>query len=156
MSWRRQLGANTTLHERFGTAVVEWEAGRIDVAERRAESYPAPGALPEVRPGSRRRTCAAGTSRSTRSRSRWAARDSGELTGAEHALEDLAAGRLRVLHEQSFIDDPTRLLRLARYRARLGFELEPRTAALAGAGAGGRRAGDRLRRAHRRRAAPGA
>jgi len=36
-----------------------------------------------------------------------------------------------VLHERSFIDDPTRLLRLARYRARLGFELEPGTAALA-------------------------
>src|ERR1700722_17724062 len=44
------LGATTTLHGRFGTAVVEWEAGRIDVAAGRAESYPSPGALPEGRP----------------------------------------------------------------------------------------------------------
>ncbi len=49
----------------------------------------------------------------------------GELASVAHALEDLDAGRLRVLHERSFVDDPTRLLRLARYRARLGFELEP-------------------------------
>ena len=37
------------------------------------------------------------------------------LIAVEHALEDLRAGRLRVLHERSFLDDPTRLLRLARY-----------------------------------------
>ncbi len=43
------------------------------------------------------------------------------------------AGRLRVLHERSFLDDPTRLWRLARYRARLGFTVEERTAELAGA-----------------------
>jgi tRNA nucleotidyltransferase (CCA-adding enzyme) len=47
------------------------------------------------------------------------------------ALEDLEAGRLRVLHERSFRDDPTRLLRMARYAARLGFPAEPGTAALA-------------------------
>jgi tRNA nucleotidyltransferase (CCA-adding enzyme) len=126
------VGASVTLHERFGTAVVEWEAGRVDVAARRAESYAVPGALPEIREGSldedlRRRdftvnaiaVALGGTYR-------------GELASAEHALEDLASGRLRVLHEQSFVDDPTRLLRLARYEARLGFDAERRTAELAG------------------------
>ena len=57
----------------------------------------------------------------------------GGVQAVEHALEDLAAGRLRVLHERSFIDDPTRLLRLGRYRARLGFDVEPETARLAAA-----------------------
>jgi tRNA nucleotidyltransferase (CCA-adding enzyme) len=47
------------------------------------------------------------------------------------ALEDLQARTLRVLHERSFIDDPTRLLRLGRYRARLAFDVEPQTASLA-------------------------
>ncbi len=42
-----------------------------------------------------------------------------------------SARRLRVLHERSFSDDPTRLLRLARYAARLRFEIEPETLALA-------------------------
>jgi tRNA nucleotidyltransferase (CCA-adding enzyme) len=55
----------------------------------------------------------------------------GALLAAPHALEDLADGVLRVQHERSFIDDPTRLLRLARYAERLGFAVEPQTASLA-------------------------
>jgi tRNA nucleotidyltransferase (CCA-adding enzyme) len=125
------LGANITLHGRFGTAVVEWEAGRVDVAERRGESYAAPGALPDIHAG--------GTEEDLRRRDftvnaiavALGGPHRGELDSAEHALEDLAAGRLRVLHERSFIDDPTRLLRLARYRARLGFAVEAHTAELA-------------------------
>jgi tRNA nucleotidyltransferase (CCA-adding enzyme) len=122
---------SASLHERFGTAVLEWESGRFDVAERRAESYPAPGALPEVRPGSaeedlRRRDFTVNAIAVTLGGPR-----QGQLHAAEHALDDLAGGGLRVLHERSFIDDPTRLLRLARYRARLGFEPERRTAELA-------------------------
>lgn len=120
-----------TAHERFGTAMVEWDAGRVDIAERRAESYPMPGALPEVRPGSveedlQRRDFTVNAIALPLGGPR-----AGELVCAEHALEDLAAGRLRVLHELSFVDDPTRLLRLARYSARLGFEIEPHTAELA-------------------------
>jgi tRNA nucleotidyltransferase (CCA-adding enzyme) len=57
--------------------------------------------------------------------------DKGELLAVDHARADLANRRMRVLHEQSFIDDPTRLLRLARYVARLGFAVEQRTAELA-------------------------
>lgn len=125
------LGANITLHGRFGTAVVEWEAGRVDVAERRGESYATPGALPDIHAG--------GTEEDLRRRDftvnaiavALGGPRRGELDSAEHALEDLAAGRLRVLHERSFIDDPTRLLRLARYRARLGFAVEAHTAELA-------------------------
>ena len=123
--------ASVTLHDRFGTAMLEWNAGRIDIAERRAESYPAPGALPQVRPGSgeedlERRDFTVNAIAVALGGPR-----RGELTSVAHALEDLDAGRLRVLHERSFIDDPTRLLRMARYRARLGFELEPVTATLA-------------------------
>jgi tRNA nucleotidyltransferase (CCA-adding enzyme) len=55
----------------------------------------------------------------------------GEIRAVAHAREDLAAGRMRVLHERSFLDDPTRLLRLARYAARLGFAVEQHTAELA-------------------------
>ncbi|MCW3018251.1 MAG: Polynucleotide adenylyltransferase region, partial [Solirubrobacterales bacterium] len=123
--------ASLTLHDRFGTAMLEWDAARIDIAERRAESYPAPGALPQVRPGSsaedlERRDFTVNAIAVALGGAR-----RGELTSVAHAIEDLDAGRLRVLHERSFVDDPTRLLRLARYRARLGFELEPDTGALA-------------------------
>jgi tRNA nucleotidyltransferase (CCA-adding enzyme) len=119
------------LHERFGTASVAWQYGRIDVAERRAESYPAPGALPEVRPGSfeedlRRRDFTVNAI----ALPLHGAENEG-LVSVEGALDDLRAGLLRVLHDRSFLDDPTRILRLARYAARLGFEIAPHTRELA-------------------------
>ncbi len=125
------LGARTTAHERFGTAAVEWEQGRIDVAERRVESYPAPGALPQVRPGSAEEDLARRDFTVNAIAVELGGAREGQLHGAAHALEDLHAGLLRVLHERSFNDDPTRLLRLARYRARLGFDVEAHTAELA-------------------------
>src|ERR1700735_5065209 len=48
---RLGVPAGATEHERFGTALVEWDRGRVDVATRRAESYQVPGALPDVRAG---------------------------------------------------------------------------------------------------------
>lgn len=121
--------SQVTHHERFNTAVVRWDRGEVDVATRRAESYPAPGALPEVR---------AGTPEEDLQRRDFTVnaialplRGEPVLRAAPHALEDLSARRLRVLHERSFIDDPTRVLRLARYRTRLGFEVESHTAELA-------------------------
>jgi tRNA nucleotidyltransferase (CCA-adding enzyme) len=123
---------STTLHDRFGTALLQWDGARVDIAQRRAESYPAPGALPEVRPGSVQQDLARRDFTVNAIAVALGGEHRGELACAEHALEDLDAGRLRVLHEQSFIDDPTRLMRLARYRARLGFEVEPHTAELAG------------------------
>jgi tRNA nucleotidyltransferase (CCA-adding enzyme) len=118
-------------HERFGTASVQWEDARIDIAAARRERYAAPGALPEVEPAQleedllRRdftiNAIAVALDGSGR----------GEVRSVPAAFEDLRAGTLRVLHERSFLDDPTRLWRLARYRARLGFAIEERTAELA-------------------------
>ena len=124
----RDLGSAAAVHDRFGTATVSAGGCRFDLAAARAESYAAPGVLPDVRPAGidddlRRRDVTVNA----------LALDlaTGELREVAHAREDLAAGRLRVLHDASFVDDPTRLWRIARYAARLGFELEERTAALA-------------------------
>lgn len=120
-------------HERFGTALVWWPQGRIDVARRRSERYPEPGALPEVGEGTpaddllRRDFTVNAIALPLGGPRR------GEPRAVPGALEDLAAGRLRVLHDDSFKDDPTRLFRLARYRARLGFTIERHTAGLAAA-----------------------
>ena len=129
-------GANE--HERFGTALVEWDGGRIDVATRRAESYPAPGALPDVRAGTEREDLERRDFTVNAIAVRLGGDRRGELRAVPDALSDLEAGRLRVLHELSFSDDPTRLLRMARYAARLGFEVEARTAELARAALAGR------------------
>jgi tRNA nucleotidyltransferase (CCA-adding enzyme) len=119
------------LHERFGTASVVWDYGRIDIAEMRAESYATPGALPEVRPAGVQEDLARRDFTVNALSLPLAGVQRGAILAVEGALEDLAAGTLRVLHEQSFRDDPTRILRLARYAARLGFDVEPGTRAFA-------------------------
>jgi len=124
----RALGGEPRHHERFGTASVEAGGCRIDVAMTRAETYPYPGALPVVRP--------AGIEEDLRRRDftvNALALDlaDGRLREVPGGLDDLRAARLRVLHDASFLDDPTRLWRLARYRARLGFAIEPHTHELA-------------------------
>jgi tRNA nucleotidyltransferase (CCA-adding enzyme) len=54
-------------------------------------------------------------------------REPGALVDLHAGLDDLRAGLLRVMHERSFVDDPTRALRAARYAARLDLEPEART-----------------------------
>ncbi|MHB8243391.1 MAG: tRNA nucleotidyltransferase/poly(A) polymerase family protein [Solirubrobacteraceae bacterium] len=128
---RLDSDATVTQHERFGTALVQWKDGRIDIAQRRTETYSAAGALPNVQPGTLEQDLARRDFTVNAIAVPLAGPTRGQLTTAAHALEDLHDGRLRVLHERSFIDDPTRLLRLARYSARLGFTVEPHTAELA-------------------------
>lgn len=126
-----RLGGKATLHERFGTAVVQAEHASIDIATIRSERYPSPGALPEVAQGSPEQDL----KRRDFTVNAIAVALSGEhaarVRAAPGALADLNARRLRILHNKSFLDDPSRILRLVRYAVRLGFELESHTAALA-------------------------
>ena len=122
-------GGTVTVHDAFGTAIVQSGDWRVDIAMARRERYPAPGALPIVEPA----TIEEDLARRDFTINAIAVTLDGELLSTEGALEDLAAGRLRVLHDASFADDPTRLLRMARYAERLGFEAEPHTAQLAAA-----------------------
>jgi tRNA nucleotidyltransferase (CCA-adding enzyme) len=124
----RSLGGEVAVHDAFGTATASGEGWRVDLAMARRERYPAPGALPEVEPASIEEDLAR---RDFTVNAIAVTLPDGEPLAVDHAREDLAAGRLRVLHERSFVDDPTRLLRLARYAERLGFEVEPLTARLA-------------------------
>ena len=125
-----ELGGEARVHDRFGTAVVETPEGPVDVAATRAETYPRPGALPEVRPAGIEEDL----SRRDFSINSLAVPLAGPpvLIDLHGGVDDLRAGTLRVLHDGSFADDPTRALRAARYAARLGLELDRRTAELLG------------------------
>ena len=128
------LGGSLTVHDRFGTATVAAGGHVYDLATARAETYARPGALPDVRPG----TLEEDLLRRDFTVNAVAVSFDGRVQAAPFALEDVAARVLRVLHGRSFLDDPTRLLRLVRYATRLGFAVEEGTAALAaGAVAGG-------------------
>ena len=116
----RRLGGRVTVHDRFGTATVASDGFAFDLAGARRESYPRPGALPEVELGASLREDLA---RRDFTVNAMAVRlTDGAVTSWPGAEADLRAGILRVLHDRSFIDDPTRILRLLRYSARLGFE----------------------------------
>jgi tRNA nucleotidyltransferase (CCA-adding enzyme) len=114
----------------FLTGRIEQGDLKIDVAQTRAESYPRPGALPEVRPAS----IAEDLARRDFSINAMAYPLAGDrqLIDPHGGVDDLRAGLLRVLHKGSFVDDPTRALRAARYAARFGFELESKTGELLG------------------------
>ncbi len=125
------LGGELRVHDRFGTSTVRLDGFDYDIARTRRETYARPGALPDVVPA----TLAEDLHRRDFTVNAIAIAlggdTPGELAAAPAALDDLEAHRLRVLHDLSFIDDPTRLFRLVRYASRLGFEIEPHTRALA-------------------------
>jgi tRNA nucleotidyltransferase (CCA-adding enzyme) len=121
-----RLGGEPVAHERFGTAKATVGGHELDLASARTETYAAPGALPEVE--------AAGDIEEDLGRRDFTINAMAIPLGEEARLvdphggrADLEAGLVRVLHPRSFVDDPTRAIRAARYAARLGFELEPET-----------------------------
>jgi tRNA nucleotidyltransferase (CCA-adding enzyme) len=122
------LGGEAVTHDRFGTASVSLGDARIDVARARREHYPDPGALPVVEPASVAEDL---LRRDFTVNAIAVSLTDAQMRSAPHAEEDIARGVLRVLHDGSFRDDPTRLFRLARYAARLGFEVDDHTAKLA-------------------------
>jgi tRNA nucleotidyltransferase (CCA-adding enzyme) len=118
----RRLGEEAVVHDRFGTATA---AGEVNIAATRRERYARPGALPDVEFGVPLRE---DLERRDFSVNAIAVRlADGQLEAVPGALDDLAGRRLRALHAQSFLDDPTRLLRLVRYGARLRFQIEQET-----------------------------
>ena len=144
-----ELGGRVRTHRRFGTAKwllseLVWEqvaAGApagdwvlddelpasLDFVTARTEFYTHPTALPEVARSSikqdlHRRDFTINTLAIRLDPDHW-----GELLDFYGGEADLRNGVIRVLHSLSFVDDPTRMLRAARFETRLGFRLDPRT-----------------------------
>jgi tRNA nucleotidyltransferase (CCA-adding enzyme) len=118
----RRLGEDAVVHDRFGTATA---AGAVNIAAARRERYERPGALPDVELGVPLREDLARRDFSVNAIAVRLA--DGAVESVPGSLEDLAEHRLRALHKRSFLDDPTRLLRLVRYGARLRFQIEEQT-----------------------------
>ena len=127
----RVVGGTVIAHDRFGTCKVRFEGHSYDIATARTETYPAAGALPTVEPATLREDLSRRDFTVNAIAMPLGGARAGTLEALPGALEDLAARALRVLHDQSFVDDPTRLLRLCRYAGRLRFSIEPHTHELA-------------------------
>ena len=111
---------NVQEHGSFGTVALQLDGIPLDLATARQEHYPAPAENPVVR---------AGTLKADLARRDFTVNAmaldlvASELVDLHHGQEDLASGQLRFLHGGSVQDDPTRVIRAARYAARLGFQL---------------------------------
>ncbi|HEY9821984.1 MAG TPA: CCA tRNA nucleotidyltransferase, partial [Candidatus Sericytochromatia bacterium] len=129
--------ARLEVHGAFQTAALLWHNDPIlgslwiDIATARTEFYPYPAANPEVEASSIRQdlyrrdfTINAMAARLTASRG-------GELPLLDFfgGLLDLRSRQIRVLHPNSFIEDPTRIFRAVRFAVRLNFQIEPQTEA---------------------------
>ncbi len=125
-----RLDGRVVSHGRFGTAVVHYGEGRhLDVAMARTERYPQPGALPEVSPAA---TIDEDLGRRDFTINAMAVSlPDQELIDPFSGRSHLADRLVRVLHEGSFVDDPTRIFRAAQYEGRLGFRMDPKTETLA-------------------------
>ena len=120
-------GGTVSRRSQFTTAKLHLDDLEIDLAMARAEEYPLPGSLPVVRSGTltedlARRDFSVNAMAVSLSQNSW-----GDLFDAHRGLIDLERQSLRVLHSASFRDDPTRMLRAARYSSRLELKPTPET-----------------------------
>ena len=130
-AWARRKGGRVRAHRDFGTAVwIRPQGGRWDFATARAEYYEQPAALPTVAHAALyqdlyRRDFTLNTLAVFLAPDRF-----GEVLDLFGGVRDLKAGRIRVLHGLSFVEDPTRAFRAVRFAVKLGFTLPSETAHL--------------------------
>ncbi|NJL61767.1 MAG: CBS domain-containing protein [Methylacidiphilales bacterium] len=125
--------ARLDIHGSFQTAALLWHKDPeldslwVDIATARTEFYPYPAANPEVEASSIRQDLYRRDFTINAIALRLTSPREGELLDFFGGLIDLKAKQIRVLHPNSFIEDPTRIYRGVRFAVRLGFEIEPHT-----------------------------
>jgi tRNA nucleotidyltransferase (CCA-adding enzyme) len=126
------IGAHVRVHRRFGTAVISFsDQFHVDIASARTEYYTRPGALPTVEASSLREDLFRRDFTINAMAACLEPSCFGAVSDPFAGLRDLDEGVVRVLHGLSFVDDPTRVLRAARFEARYGFSMDAGTEGLA-------------------------
>ena len=124
----RTLGGRTNKHDRFKTAVVVLPDGmKIDVATARMEYYEEPGALPEVMEGSIKRDLYRRDFTINAMAIKLNQPDAFTLIDFFGGQRDLKEKVIRVIHNLSFVEDPTRAFRAVRFEQRYGFRIGGQT-----------------------------
>ncbi|MDD5530366.1 MAG: hypothetical protein PHX21_10120 [bacterium] len=124
---QKKLGGKLIVHPDFGTATIIFKTGKLDIATCREEKYSAPAKLPIVKKSTllkdlKRRDFTINTM----------ALDlhTNKLVDPFNGQQDLKLKLIRILHDKSFEDDPTRIFRAFRFAGRLNFKIENKTAEL--------------------------
>ncbi len=123
-----KINLDMIAHRRFGTATITLSGGcKIDIASSRKEYYAYVAALPQIffssiKEDLNRRDFTINTLAVRINRDNF-----GQLLDLFNGQKDLTQRKIRVLHERSFIDDPTRIFRAIRFEQRYDFKVEPNT-----------------------------
>ena len=127
-AFTRESDCRVRCHRKFGTAVLIYpDDFKVDIASARMEYYLQPGALPDVEHASvkmdlSRRDFTVNTLAISLNRQSF-----GELLDYYGGQRDIDDKALRVLHNLSFVEDPTRVFRAVRFEQRLGFQIGKQT-----------------------------
>lgn len=124
----RILDAHIIKHRAFGTATITKKDGlKIDISTSRREFYPESAALPVVSKGKIEDDLFRRDFTINAMACHIDFEKFGQFVDVTGGLEDLKQGRIRFLHENSFIDDPTRIIRAVRFKQRFGFRIDENT-----------------------------
>jgi tRNA nucleotidyltransferase (CCA-adding enzyme) len=122
-----QLGARVHIHERFQTATLVAEKLKLDIATARTEYYESPAALPTVETSSIKKDLYRRDFTINSLAIRLNPGEFGRLVDFFGAQRDIKERTIKVLHNLSFIEDPTRAFRAVRFAGRFGFRLSKHT-----------------------------
>jgi tRNA nucleotidyltransferase (CCA-adding enzyme) len=123
-----KLNTGLVKHQRFGTATLTLgHRLKVDIATTRKEIYPSSASLPQVSPGSIREDLLRRDFTINAMAVSLCGKSGRELIDVYCGKDDLIAGKIRILHDLSFEDDPTRILRAIRFKQRYNFKIEPKT-----------------------------
>ncbi|MDR1874076.1 MAG: CBS domain-containing protein [Synergistaceae bacterium] len=121
-------GCRTVVHGRYKTGTIAFSDGlKVDIATARREFYEYAAAMPEVSSDSLKQDLARRDFSINAMAVSLSANDWGTLTDFYDGRRDLKEGLLRILHNLSFVEDPTRIIRGIRLEQRMGLKFEDNT-----------------------------
>lgn len=123
-AFAKMMGARINTYSKFGTSVIIFPDGfKVDVATARMEYYTAPAALPEVETSSIKFDLYRRDFTINTLAIRLAPDGFGTLTDFFNGQRDIKEKRVRILHNLSFVEDPTRIFRAIKFEQRFGFTI---------------------------------
>ena len=127
-TFEKSVPCRIRTHRKFGTAIILFPDGsKIDVATARLEVYESPAALPTVESGSIKMDLYRRDFTMNALAFQLNRKGFGELIDFFGGVKDLKEKIVRVLHNLSFVEDPTRVFRAIRFEQRLGFQIGKHT-----------------------------
>lgn len=121
-------GGRVVCYRRFATALMVLPRGlKIDVVSARWERYERPGVLPDIEPGALLHDLYRRDFTINSMAIQLSGRYYGRLIDPFGGRRDLTYKTIRIMHNLSFVEDPTRIIRAVRFESRYGFHMDQRT-----------------------------